>query len=83
MHEAQRVAMVVRHRDALGLAGAHALAADHDRDLDRGRGLARELGFQRAFLGAARRIALDRFVDRMGDFEDAVSHGMGRGLGAA
>ena len=59
-----------------GAAGADLLAADDERDLDLGRGLARQLGLAaRARSGEPGRVVEDRFVLRHVEVEHAVVHG--------
>jgi len=43
----------VRHRDRLGSAGAHFLAADEERDVELARGLRGELALERGALFGA------------------------------
>jgi hypothetical protein len=62
----QDVLVVVRLDHDAGVAGAHLLAADDQRDLDLGRIQLLQPGFQAGSFGGARRVVADRLVVRIG-----------------
>src|SRR5581483_11267683 len=72
VHGREHVRAVVRLDGLERLAGAHLLAADHERDVELLRLEAGEPNAQLLALGRAGRIAPDRLVEGLGDAGDAV-----------
>ncbi len=72
--DAQDVPVVVRTDGFGGLAGAHLLAADDERDLDLLLQHPGDCGLERGFFRRARGIGADRIVDRRRNADNSIGH---------